>query len=341
MCSGSGGIRGRSENSAPPVTRNSPVQRIALLLILAVAPWTGQAQSNDVIAARMAYNEAIAKRDPVGMRTVLAPTVHMVLGRSSQNHGADQTMSRMQATFATDSLYSCVRTPDHVDMNAAWGLAQESGRWRCRYAGVPAGASEGSATGTYNAKWQRDTGGAWRLQAEIFTTLECVGQSTACTKPDPVPAPTAPLLAPTGASAEAVRAARLWYNAVMKRGDADAIASLYTPDFHAVFGRGRHIEGVEAAREDWRTNDQTCVRTTDSVTVNEGWGLAHERGHWSCQLTMNGARGNPSGVYFAKWERDVTGHWRTQAEVYTTMRCEGPAAACVPPDPLAPALPQR
>jgi CubicO group peptidase (beta-lactamase class C family)/Tol biopolymer transport system component/ketosteroid isomerase-like protein len=292
-----------------------------------------------VIAARLAYNEAIAKRDPVGMRAVLSPTFHMVLGRSSQNHGADQTMARMQATFATDSLYSCVRTPDHVDVNAAWGLAQESGHWRCRYAGVPAGAPEGYATGTYNAKWQRDTGGSWRLQAEIFTTLECVGQSTACAKPDAVPASATPLPAATGSSAEAVRAARLWYNAAMKRGDADAIVSLYTPDFHAVFGRGRHIEGVEAARADWRTNDQACVRTSDSVTVNEGWGLAHERGHWSCQVTMNGVRATPSGLYFAKWERDVAGRWRTQAEVYTTMRCEGPAAGCIAPDPLPPATP--
>lgn len=108
------------------------------------------------------------------------------------------------------------------------------------------------------------------------------------------------------------------------------------PTFTRCLDAAATIEGVEAARVDWRTNDQTCVRTTDSVTVNEGWGLAHERGHWTCQLTMNGARATPSGVYFAKWERDMTGHWRTQAEVYTTLRCEGPAAGCVPPDPLPP-----
>lgn len=93
-----------------------------------------------VIAARLAYNQAIATRDLVAMRAVLSPTFHMVLGRSTQNHGPDLTMSRMEASFATDSLYSCVRTPDHVDLNTAWGLAQESGHWRCRYAGVPAGA---------------------------------------------------------------------------------------------------------------------------------------------------------------------------------------------------------
>lgn len=292
------------------------------------------AAGQPVIAARMAYNSAIAKRDLDGMRAVLAPTFHMVLGRSSQTHGADAAMERWRTTFASDSLYGCVRTPDHVDMNAPWGLAQESGHWRCRYAGVPAGAPEGYATGTYNAKWQRDTGGAWRLQAEIFTTLECVGRSTACVKPDSVPASTSPLPAATGTPEQAVRAARAWYNSKMEQVDADAIVSLYTPDFHAVFGRGRHIEGIEAARADWRSDVQACKRITDSVTVNSTWGLAHERGHWSCQLTMNGARGNPSGVYFAKWERDVTGHWRTQAEVYTTMRCAGPAAACVPPDPL-------
>jgi AraC-like DNA-binding protein len=49
-------------------------------------------------------------------------------------------------------------------------------------------------------------------------------------------------------SAAAVRAARDWYNRAIARRDANAIAALFTPDYHAVFGRGAHIEGVEAAR---------------------------------------------------------------------------------------------
>lgn len=212
---------------------------IAVLFSSAVAAAQPQA-GQPVIAARESYNRALATRDLAAMRAVLSPTYHIVLGRSSQSHGPDATMMRMQASFASDSLYNCVRTPDHVDMNAAWGLAQESGRWRCRYAGVPAGAPEGSATGTYNAKWQRDTGGTWRLQAEIFTTLTCAGRSPSCAAPDPVPASSAALPSLRGSSADAVRASRAWYNAAMKRGDADAIVSLYTPDFHAVFGRGRH-----------------------------------------------------------------------------------------------------
>lgn len=321
---------------------------IAATTLYAVSLGTAAGAQTDagqpVIAARMAYNDAIAKRDPVGMRAVLSPTFHMVLGRSSQTHGADQAMSRMQASFATDSLFRCVRTPDQVDMNAAWGLAQESGHWRCRYAGVPAGAPEGTATGTYNAKWQRDTGGAWRLQAEIFTTLDCVGPSTAGARPEAVPASSGSLPEATGSSAAAVRAARRWYNAAMLRADADGIMALYTPDFHAIFGRGTHIEGVDAARADWEADFRTtgpaaCNRQTDSVTVNEAWGLAHERGHWTCRNAVNGGVSTPSGVYFAKWERDVTARWRVQAEVYTTLQCLGSPAGCQPPEPVAAFVP--
>jgi ketosteroid isomerase-like protein len=68
--------------------------------------------------------------------------------------------------------------------------------------------------------------------------------------------------------------------------------------------------------------------------VNDDWGLAHERGHWQCRATVNGAMARPSGRYTAKWERDVTGRWRVRAELFTTLQCVGAPAACRPPDPL-------
>ncbi|WP_396214637.1 YybH family protein [Gemmatimonas sp.] len=292
-----------------PVRRAAGLALLGLLSVAAPLPAQPTSPSRAVIAARQAFNAAI---------------------------------ERWRSTFATDSLYGCVRTPDQVTVNAPWGLADEAGHWRCRYAGVPAGAPPGYATGIYNGKWQRDVGGSWRLHAEIFTTRECVGQSTACVRPDSVPTAASGLLpAPVAgrSSAAAVRAARDWYNRAIARRDANAIAALFTPDYHAVFGRGAHIEGVEAARADWieefRTNGPaSCIRTADRVTVNDDWGLAHERGHWQCRATVKGAMARPSGRYTAKWERDVTGRWRVQAELFTTLQCVGAPAGSRPPDPL-------
>lgn len=325
-----------------PVRRAAGLALLGLLSVAAPLPAQPTSPSRAVIAARQAFNAAIARRDLDAMRATLTPSYHMLLGRSSQSHGPDAAIERWRSTFATDSLYGCVRTPDQVTVNAPWGLADEAGHWRCRYAGVPAGAPPGYATGIYNGKWQRDVGGSWRLHAEIFTTRECVGQSTACVRPDSVPAAASGLLpAPVAgrSSAAAVRAARDWYNRAIARRDANAIAALFTPDYHAVFGRGAHIEGVEAARDDWieefRTNGPaSCIRTADRVTVNDDWGLAHERGHWQCRATVNSAVARPSGRYTAKWERDVTGRWRVQAELFTTLQCVGAPDGCRPPDPL-------
>jgi ketosteroid isomerase-like protein len=308
-------------------------------LPFAAAPLPAQptSPSRAVIAARLAFNAAIARRDLDAMRATFTPSYHVLLGRSSQSHGPEASIERWRSTFAADSLYGCVRTPDQVTVNAPWGLADEAGHWRCRYEGVPAGAPPGYATGIYNGKWQRDVGGSWRLHAEIFTTLECAGKSTACVRPDSVPAARAGLLpAPVAgqSSAAAVRAARDWYNRAIARSDANAIVALFTPDYHAVFGRGMHIEGVEAARADWIEDPASCIRTADRVTVNDVWGLAHERGRWQCRATVNGAVARQSGRYAAKWERDVSGRWRVQAELFTTLQCTGAQADCRPPDPL-------
>jgi hypothetical protein len=38
-----------------------------------------------------------------------------------------------------------------------------------------------------------------------------------------------------------------------------------------------------------------------------------------------------SGVYAAKWQRTDNGEWVLQAEVFTTLTCDGP---CKKPDPI-------
>lgn len=310
---------------------------LAVLCSSAVSAQTLDARG--VGQARDAYNAAIARRDLPVMAGALAPTYHLLAGRSAQSHGVEAMQSRWASAFATDSLYGCVRTPLRVQVNREWQFAHETGRWRCTYDGVPKGAKPGSATGVYDAKWQRDTAGTWRLHAEVFTALRCLGGSSACIPPDSIP-PSAVRSGPAAAISEAaVRAARAAYNADIVRGDARTIAQRFAPTYHAVFGRGAHIEGDSAALVDWaqefRDNGvSSCVRTTTQVVVNAAWRIAHERGTWRCRSGRAAADVSSSGVYVAKWQRDVAGQWRVHAEVFTTLHCTGAAAPCTPPEPL-------
>ena len=295
----------------------------------------------EVRSARAAYNTAIAKRDTAAIRRVMSPDYHLVAGRSTTAHGADAMVSRWTTSFAGDSAYGCVRTPSSVVGNATWGLAHETGQWRCRFSGGANGKPVGEAMGVYDARWQRDVQNAWRVQAEIFTTISCGGTPKSCMGPDPVPAAAAKVgpVPSVADGANAVPEARRMYNQAMQRGDADAVVAMFTPDYHAIFGFGSHTEGVAAALVDWRdflrTRPEECVRTTDAVTSNDGWGMGHERGHWTCTTVRRGARSQTSGVYVTKWLRDVGGRWRAQSEEYTSLQCTGPKTMCGAPKPLA------
>lgn len=140
-----------------------------------------------------------------------------------------------------------------------------------------------------------------------------------------------------------VRDARARFNAAIVERDAAAIGRLLAPGYHIVTGRSDHSHGASAEQAKWKERfaaDPTVsyLRTPREVRVNEAWGLAEELGDWAGSYAIAGAAAKASGVYSAKWQRTVDGRWLLQAEVFTTMRCEGPAAACVPPEPI-PATP--
>ena len=140
--------------------------------------------SADIIrAARERFNKAIADRDVEAIRSVLAPTYHIVTGRSAQNHGADEEAKRWADVFRQDSTAIYVRTPREFHINESWGLAEELGNWNGNYS---AENELVSASGVYAAKWQRTMEGEWVLQVEVFTTMQCDGPASGCVPPDPL-----------------------------------------------------------------------------------------------------------------------------------------------------------
>jgi len=145
---------------------------------------TAEPNSEELIhTGRERFNLAIANKDVEVIRSLLAPSYHIVTGRSAQNHGADEEAVRWSEVFRADVSVVYRRTPRELTINEDWGIAQEVGNWAGSY------TTDGDwidASGVYAAKWQRAEDGEWVLQAEVFTTLICTGSDTGCLRPDPI-----------------------------------------------------------------------------------------------------------------------------------------------------------
>ena len=128
---------------------------------------------------RERFNIAIADKDIETIRTLFAPTYHIVMGRSAQNHGADDEATRWAEVFRADPTAIYRRTPREITINEDWGLAEELGNWKGSYT---VEETLVHASGVYAAKWQRAVDGEWVLQVEVFTTLTCTGPDSGCAR---------------------------------------------------------------------------------------------------------------------------------------------------------------
>ena len=138
--------------------------------------------ANAIRSARERFNAAIASRDTATIAALLLPSYHLITGRSAQSHGVAEEVALWQGLFA-DSTLLYVRRTREVRSNPEWGLAEELGDWTGRLT-APDGPVR--VNGSYAAKWQRDTGGVWRLQSEVFTTMHCEGGPQGCKPPEPI-----------------------------------------------------------------------------------------------------------------------------------------------------------
>ena len=138
--------------------------------------------------AREKFNIAIANKDAETIRTLLAPSYHIVTGRSDQFHGQEEEAKRWSQVFESDPSVIYRRTPREITINEVWGIAEELGNWRGSYTlrqaqGSALNKNLVNASGVYSAKWQKTKNGNWVLQAEVFTTINF---DDACVPPDPI-----------------------------------------------------------------------------------------------------------------------------------------------------------
>ena len=140
-----------------------------------------QPTSSDLIrSAREVFNTAIAEKNAKAIRPLLAPSYHLVTGRSDQFHGADEEEIRWAELFQSDPTAIYRRTPREITTNEVWGIAEELGNWQGEYT---INGELVHASGVYAAKWQRTTQSAWVLQTEVFTTINF---DEACAPPEPI-----------------------------------------------------------------------------------------------------------------------------------------------------------
>jgi ketosteroid isomerase-like protein len=140
-------------------------------------------ETQQIRDTRERFNLAIERQDVAAIGGFLAPSYHIVTGRSELAHSRAEAAEYWQSTFRNDPTFVCRRAPDDITVNAAWGLAQEVGHWSCKY---HVDSEPVHYIGLYAAKWQRAGDATWLLQSEVFTTLNCEGPDSGCRPPDPL-----------------------------------------------------------------------------------------------------------------------------------------------------------
>ncbi|MEJ8566350.1 YybH family protein [Elongatibacter sediminis] len=154
------------------------------------------------------------------------------------------------------------------------------------------------------------------------------------------PVPALPGASGVAQAREEIIETRGRYNDAIERRDAAAMSGLFAPDFLLITGRGDRFNGRSTHLDLWESTfasdpSFSCRRTPEQVSVNVEWGLAQETGRWVCDQTVEGEAGHYSGVFAARWQRSEDGGWLLRSEVFTTLGCHGPAAACRPPEPVS------
>lgn len=128
--------------------------------------------ATEIEQQRDIFNEAIRTADLETIASVLAKDVILVAGTHSDRFtGRDEQLAVWRQDFGRgDERLVYVRTTTCIVSSTITAMAMETGQWRGE---DPAG---NFAAGRYTAKW-RNIDGAWRLEAELFMTEQCGGDS--------------------------------------------------------------------------------------------------------------------------------------------------------------------
>ena len=122
----------------------------------------------------------------------------------------------------------------------------------------------------------------------------------------------------TDSARAAIEQANTLFSEAIARGDAQAIAKLYTEDAILLPERGELVKGRQAIGEFWKTAMDGGVKSVTVTTLDVGGSgdLAHEVG--TVLLTLQ-AEGRPPATASAKfvvvWKREADG-WKIHRDIW-------------------------
>jgi ketosteroid isomerase-like protein len=137
--------------------------KLAALLMVLATPAAADPVA-DIMAARAAYNAAIAARDVAGVRAAFGEGYVGIAGTGGEAIiGTDAMTDYFARAFKTPGFLGFVRTPDVVTVAVPPQRAMERGHWS-------GGSLNGRVSGEYLAVWVPTPQG-WKLRSETFVTL--------------------------------------------------------------------------------------------------------------------------------------------------------------------------
>lgn len=112
-----------------------------------------------------------------------------------------------------------------------------------------------------------------------------------------------------------IEAANADWVPAMKRKDAKAIASFYTPEGVLIAPNGRAIQGRDAVEKSYADSMKADFRFVRGGIVQEGVVLVagpmiYEWGHADIEVERDGKVVHSAGNYLTVWKRDPSGAWR-------------------------------
>ncbi len=120
---------------------------------------------------------------------------------------------------------------------------------------------------------------------------------------------------------KAIEAANAQWTAAFNRGDAVAVAALYTPDAAVMPPDSEMIRGRQGIREFWQGAIQGGLKDAvlTTVEVQASGSMAYEIGKFS--LTVHPKDQAPkmiSGKYAVVWKRQADGGWKLHVDIWNS-----------------------
>ena len=120
----------------------------------------------------------------------------------------------------------------------------------------------------------------------------------------------------------AIEAANAKFSEAFARGDAKALAAMYTPDAIAFPPDSEMIQGNEAIGNFWKTTRDNGVQSATLTTVDVGRSgdIADEVGKVSLTIQPVGKEPTTAAAkYVVIWKRQFDGSWKLHRDIWNSL----------------------